>query len=111
MTTIVVRDELVITRGEAFSKTLSPRSTMYGCARCGTAIYVASTAFPSTVILKSGTVDDTRVVVPRAHIWVRRKQAWLVLPEGVPTFAEQYDPETTWPAESLARMRAAGVRA
>jgi hypothetical protein len=30
-----------------------------------------------------------------------------MLPDGVPQFDEQYDREATWPAESLARVKAA----
>ncbi len=105
MTTIVLRDDLDITLGRTSATTLSPRSTSYACARCRTTIYVVSTRYPATVTLKPGTLDDTSVAAPQAHIWVRRKQAWVTLPPGIPQFAEQYDRDTTWPAASLARVR------
>jgi hypothetical protein len=104
MTTIVLRDDLIITQGNVAAKKISPRSTEYACADCGTVIYVASTAFPATVIVRPGTLDDPGIAAPQAHIWVRRKQAWLTLPDDVPQFAEQYDRETTWPESSLARL-------
>jgi hypothetical protein len=110
MTTIVMRDDLVFTHGEQRAKTVSLRSTLHSCAKCETAIYTESIAFPSTVILRAGSFDDTTVVAPQAHIWVRRKQVWLTLPEGVPRFEEQYERDTTWPSESLARLNAAGLR-
>jgi hypothetical protein len=107
MTTIVMRRDLRITHGVTSAKQTSPRSTTYGCATCNTTIYVASTAFPSTIVLRPGTLDDSTVATPRAHVWVRRKQAWLMLPEDVPQFEEGYDRDATWPAASLARMKAA----
>ncbi len=33
--------------------------------------------------------------------------AWLTLPADVPQFYENYDRDTTWPAASLERMKAA----
>ena len=32
---------------------------------------------------------------------------WVLLPDDVPTFEAYYDSTTLWPAESLARLRAA----
>lgn len=107
MTTIVLRSDLAITQGELVARKVSPRTTIYSCADCRTFIYAASTAFPATITMRPGTFDEETLVTPKAHIWVRRKQAWLSLPEGVPQFQEGYDAETTWPAESLARMHAA----
>lgn len=106
MTTIMMRDDLCITQGDAVGKQISPRSTSFGCAKCNTTVYVASTAFPATIILRPGTLDDPSIAAPQAHIWVRRKQAWLTLPNDVPQFDEQYDRDTTWPAASLARIKA-----
>lgn len=108
MTTIVLTADLTITEGEVAATKPSPRSTALSCANCGTLIYTASTAFPVTVIVKSGTFDDPNVVTPGAHIWVKRKQPWVILPEDVPQFEEAYDRDEVWPAESLARFRVAG---
>jgi len=107
MTTIVLRGDLVVTRGATSATVLSPRRTAHGCAACDTWIYIASTRFPATLTLRPGTLDDASVAAPQAHIWVKRKQAWLALPAGVPCFEENYDAEGTWPAASLARLRAA----
>ncbi len=107
MTTFVLRADVIITHGQTLAKRASPRSTVYSCSKCRTVIYIASTAFPLTVILKQGTLHDPSVATPQAHIWVRRKQPWLTLPEDVPQFEEQYDRETTWPTASLARIKAA----
>jgi len=107
MTTIVLRGDLVVTHGATSPTVLSPRRTAHGCAACDTWIYVASTRYPATVTLRAGTLDDSSIATPQAHIWVKRKQSWLTLPAGVPCFDENYDMESTWPVASLARLRAA----
>jgi hypothetical protein len=107
ITTIVLRDDLAITSGSLAAKAVSARSTAFVCAECETAVYVASTTYPVTFVLRPGTLDDPSTATPQAHIWVRRKQPWVVLPDGVPAFAEEYETETTWPAVSLARLREA----
>jgi len=107
MATIVLRGDLEMTHGSLVPRPRSARSTEQRCASCDTTLYVESTHFPVSVILRSGTLDDPRVATPQAHIWVKRKLPWLTLPADVPQFDEGYDPSTTWPAESLARLRAA----
>lgn len=109
MSTTVLRNDLAVTRGEVIAKQISPRTTVYRCANCETALYSASTAFPSTYIVRSGTFDDPRVVEPGAHIWVKRKHPWIMLPADVPQFEEDYDINTTWPREALDRVNAANA--
>jgi hypothetical protein len=41
------------------------------------------------------------------HIYIRSKQPWIVLPPAVPAFEAYYDAKALWPAESLARRKAA----
>jgi hypothetical protein len=110
MTTIVLREDLVITHGETSPTRLSARSTAHGCGVCDTRIYVESTRFPGTVRLRPGTLDDASIATPQAHTWVKRKQPWLLLPADVPRFDENYDREQVWPAASLARLSAAQPR-
>jgi hypothetical protein len=43
---------------------------------------------PGIALLRAGTLDDSDAIVPRLHIWVKRKQPLVVLPEGVPAFEE-----------------------
>lgn len=60
-----------------------------------------------TRYVRVGTLDEPGRAPPLAHIFVRSKQPWLVLPAGVPAFEAYYDATRTWPAESLARYAAA----
>jgi len=57
--------------------------------------------------VRVGTLDDPDRLPPDIHIFTSTKQPWVVLPEGALVFPEYYDRETCWPAESLARRKAA----
>lgn len=107
MSTTVLRDDLIVTRGDVVAKQISPRTTVYLCAACRTTIYSASTRFQRTYIVPGGTFDDPDVVEPGAHLWVKRKHAWIVLPDDVPKFDEDYDIDTAWPREALDRLNVA----
>lgn len=48
------------------------------------------------VVVRAGTLDRSDELDIVAHIWVKRKQPWLKLPEGVATW-----PEGAQPAELL----------
>lgn len=108
LTTFVLHDELTILAGNVVANKVSARSTEHSCAKCGTIINVTSTAFPVSDIMKPETFDLPDVVFPGAYIWVKRRQAGVVLPADVPQFDEQYDLEKVWPHKSLARLRLAG---
>jgi hypothetical protein len=41
---------------------------------------------------------------PDIHIFTSAKQPWVVLPAGVPAFAEYYERSAVWPKEALIRF-------
>ena len=55
------------------------------CPRCGTRIYHAG---EWGVSVKAGTLDDTSQLHPEAHYWTARKQPWVEIPAGVPSFPD-----------------------
>jgi hypothetical protein len=57
--------------------------------------------------VRVGTLDDPDRLPPDIHIFTASRQPWVRLPEGALTFEEYYDREACWPAESLARRKAA----
>ena len=63
------------------------------CPTCGTRLYHAGENRPGMVTIKGGSLDDAASLDPVAHIWVRSKQDWVVLSEGVPQWETQ--PATT----------------
>jgi hypothetical protein len=69
------------------------RSEHLGCARCMTRIANRNNAVPGMMILRAGTLERSDEIVPVAHIWTRRAQPWVVLPDDVSTFEETPTPE------------------
>ena len=51
------------------------------CASCGTRIH--HQVADEVLSVKAGTLDDTSWLRPTAHYWTKRKQPWLLLPDGV----------------------------
>jgi hypothetical protein len=90
MSAIVEREQLTLEAGDlrSFSRVgdsgLSVES--FFCGECGTRIYHRLERMPGTLNVKAGTLDDTRSLSPAVHVWLASKQAWVLLPEGVPRF-------------------------
>ena len=70
----------------------------YFCVRCGTRLYHQSQANSDFITVKGGTLDDTAALQPVAHIWVSRKQPWVVLDPAIPTFDTQPTDLEEWRA-------------
>ncbi|AKU99711.1 hypothetical protein AKJ09_06375 [Labilithrix luteola] len=63
------------------------------CDNCRTRIYNRNAMLPDMIFLRAGTLSESQCVQPMAHIWTKRKQPWLTIPEGTPSFAESPTPE------------------
>jgi hypothetical protein len=50
------------------------------CPACGTRIHHRTD--DAFISLKAGTLDDTSWLVPTTHYWTKRKQPWVVIPDG-----------------------------
>jgi hypothetical protein len=72
------------------------------CSICHTRIYNTNTARPGIAVVRAGTLDDSHLLNVVAHIWTKRKQPWLTIPYGVPTW-----PESAPPADFIAAMQRA----
>ncbi|HEX8486379.1 GFA family protein [Sphingomonas sp.] len=98
-----VREDAVTAEGPlvAFEVTGPSGATshQHACAACHTRIYNTNSARPGIAVVRAGTLDDSETLVPRAHIWLSRKQSWVALPDDVPAFAEN-----PAPAEFIALM-------
>jgi hypothetical protein len=73
-------------------------TTSWFCPTCGTRIFHASTRSPERATLKLGTLDDTSGVRPASHIWVSRKQPWVILDPDVVVYDTQPDDLAAWRA-------------
>ncbi|MEZ4240585.1 MAG: GFA family protein [Myxococcota bacterium] len=74
------------------------------CRTCRVAVWSHYGAGPLVAFLRVGTLDDPDALPPDVHIFTESKQPWVVLPDGVPAFAEFYARSKLWPAASLARF-------
>lgn len=64
----------------------------HACAQCFSRIYNVNERLPGIALLRAGTLDSSPESEPVTHIWVSRKQPWVAIPEGVPTYAEGAPP-------------------
>lgn len=72
------------------------------CPACGTPLW-SDYGVPGIRIVKLATLDDADAFPPQAHIYVRSKLPWVVLPADVPAYPAYYDMKTVWPAAMLER--------
>lgn len=80
---------------------------VYRCPVCRIALWSDYGRRPGLRFVRVGTLDDPTALPPDIHIYARSKLPWVVLPEGARVFEAYYDSASVWPAESLARRRAA----
>jgi len=71
-------------------------SSIWGCAECKARIFAENSTRPGFGSLRCGTLDRSSEVVPAAHLWVRSKQSWIVIPEGVKSMDEQPGSAEEW---------------
>lgn len=67
-----------------------------GCAKCKGRIYAQSSKRPGFVGLRIGTLDNGSSFSPAAHLWVKSKQPWVILPEDVPAFEQAPESDAEW---------------
>lgn len=70
--------------------------TIHACSQCLTRIYASNSARPGIIILRAGTLDESKKINPRAHLWVKSKQPWMVIPEEVIIYEEQPETQKEW---------------
>jgi len=63
------------------------------CRTCHTRIYNRNGAVPGMIVLRAGTLSASDKLTPVAHIWVKRKQGWVVIPDDVPSWPESPTPQ------------------
>ena len=69
------------------------RNAAYFCPGCGNRIYHQDPDNPTYARLKAGTLDNVKMPAPNAHLWVKRKQPWVDIPEGTPAYPENLPPD------------------
>ena len=77
------------------------------CPHCRIALWSNYAGAGDAVrFVRVGTLDQPDLLPPDIHIFTASKQAWVILPPGVPAVPEYYSSKQYWPAESLARRAA-----
>ena len=67
-------------------------STQRLCGTCHTRLWNTNSARPGLAVIRAGTIDESAGLVPRAHIWVKRKQPWIIIAEAIPQWSENAPP-------------------
>lgn len=95
MSAVVPRPALVYLSGrpKRCSRKADSGNTIDGdfCPDCGVRLAHYPSANDKVAILKPGTLDDTRWLVPVGHIWTRSAQAWVTIPDDTVRFAGHPD--------------------
>ena len=53
------------------------------CPTCGVRIFHDGGEETAEISVKAGSLDDTSVLTPAAHIWTKRAQPWMHLSDDV----------------------------
>ena len=78
------------------------------CPKCRIAVWSNYGGAADKVrFVRVGALDNPDQCPPNIHIFTASKQPWVVLPPGTPAVPEYYSMTEMWPAESLARRKAA----
>lgn len=62
------------------------------CPDCQSRVSSSNDVYNEIELVRGGTLDDPAALDPFAHIWVKRKRAWIAVPDGVPQFEENASP-------------------
>lgn len=93
---VVAEPQIEVTEGEVqiyLNITESgAESTQRLCGTCHTRLWNTNSARPGLAVIRAGTLDDSAGLVPRAHIWVKRKQPWITIDDNVPQWLENAPP-------------------
>jgi hypothetical protein len=78
---------------------------MYRCPQCNVTLWSNHSMLGAAIaIVRVGTLDDGHRLSPDVHCYTESKHPWVVIPAGVPTFAQGYDPSAAWSAEAQRRL-------
>jgi hypothetical protein len=93
---VVPREAIRITAGTAGEWLRPGEHTASGtparcvfCAACGARLYNLPSRHPAVAVVKPGTLDDTRWLVPVGHIWTQSAQPWVAIPAATMNFPRQ----------------------
>ncbi len=78
---------------------------IFSCSKCGSDVWSKYHASPvDDLMVRAGTLDDTRCVEPMAHIFTQSKQNWIEITDQKPQFEGFYKLYDLWPQSSIDRF-------
>ena len=92
MSMLVKKSSLTVTGPtKQFTRTTDSGNQNTGvfCPDCGVRIYHIPGYADDVLVLKPGTLDDTRWLRPSRFVWMKSAQGWVPVPDGVKTLEEQ----------------------
>jgi hypothetical protein len=66
------------------------------CSKCGNRLWHRASEDSRWVTLKAGTLNNAAEISPRGHLWVSKKQPWIVIDPALPIFDTQPDDVNAW---------------
>jgi hypothetical protein len=69
---------------------------IFACERCLTRVYTDNDRRPGIANLRAGTLDDSRSLVPAAHLWVTSKLPWVTIPADSVAMDRQPSDQAGW---------------
>ena len=90
---VTVTGEVAMSSGLAFSG--SPKLRCF-CPSCGNRMWHRPSEDSEWITLKAGTLAHGAQITPRGHLWVSKKQPWIVLDPDVPAFDTQPEDVHLW---------------
>jgi hypothetical protein len=88
-----VEGELSVHETIAFS---GARKLALFCPQCGTRMWHRPSEDSDWITLKVGTLNEAASISPHGHLWVSKKQPWIVLDPALPAFDTQPDDVHHW---------------
>jgi hypothetical protein len=78
------------------------------CTNCQVALWSHySGSGPKIAFVRVGALDQPHDIEPDIHIFTSTKRPWVILPADRPAVPEFFNPKDVWPAETMARFKAA----
>lgn len=78
------------------------------CPDCGLTLWSHYSGMGEHIaFVRAGTLDDAGAATPDIHIFTATRRPWVILPAGVPAVPGYYRRSDYWPADSIARYKAA----
>lgn len=93
---VVGEGQIVVTQGspDVFDRANENGaiSTQSVCGLCHSRLWNTNSARPGLAVVRAGTLDASDTLVPRAHIWIKRKQPWITISADIPCWHENAPP-------------------